>query len=111
MLSGDGLTEAVVQHAGSKIVAAQCQIEIDPCSDLLSTLLPCLLACLDDPLGLLESRAEPTLKFYAFWLIIDIRVTLVSSYLTKKPGGHSLNLPPEIPNDHIMASSNSLVRS
>ena len=45
MLSGDGLTEAVVQHAGSKIVAAQCQIEIDPCSDLL-TLLPCLLACL-----------------------------------------------------------------
>lgn len=83
MLSGDGLTEAVVQHAGSKIVAAQCQIEIDPCSDLLTTLLPCLLACLDDPLGLLESRAEPTLKFYAFWLIIDIRVTPFSSYLTK----------------------------
>ena len=63
------------------------------------------------PSSLLESRAEPTLKFYAFRLIIDIRVTLVSSYLTKKPGGHSLNLPPEIPNDHIMASSNSLVRS
>ena len=108
MLSGDGLTEAVVQHAGSKIVAAQCQIEIDPRSDLLCC-LPHLLAWLI--LSGLESRAEPTLKFYAFRLIIDIRVTLVSSYLTKKPGGHSLNLPPEIPNDHIMASSNSLVRS
>ena len=110
MLSGDGLRPSiVVQHAGSKIVAAQCQIKIDPLSDLLSYVVPCLLGWLI--LSGLESRAEPTLKFYAFWLIIDIRVTLVSSYLTKKPGGHSLNLPPEIPNDHIMASSNSLVRS
>ena len=39
-----------------------------------------------EPLSFGESRAEPTLKFYAFRLIIDIRVTLVSSYLTKKTG-------------------------
>ena len=63
-----------------------------------------------EPLSFGESRAEPTLKFYAFRLIIDIRVTLVSSYLTKKTGWplleslSSVGLSRKIPNDHIMDS-------
>ena len=60
-----------------------------------------------EPLIFGESRAEPTLKFYAFRLIIDIRVTLVSSYLTKKnrvatPRISLVGLSRKIPNDHIM---------